>query len=125
MGATGGVRVAVVDDHEHIRRLLATWIEDDPRLELAGEASDGESGLALVAAEPVDAVILDVEMPGLAGFDVLERLRATHPEVAVVLYSSDAAARAEGLARGAHAFFVKGDPLRTILETITELHTSR
>jgi two-component system chemotaxis response regulator CheB len=120
-----GVRVGVVDDHVHLRRLVETWIEDDARLEWAGEAADGEAGLRLVDEARLDALILDVEMPGLSGIEVLERLRRTHPRLVVVLYSSDPGARQEAMATGADDFFVKGDPIRAMLDRITALHIGR
>lgn len=120
-----GVRVAVIDDHVHLRRLVETWIADDDRLEWAGEAGDGAAGLALVDEVRPDAVVLDVEMPVLGGLETLVRLKVEHPGLVVVLYSSDPSARDEGLARGADAFFVKGDPIRQILDRLLSLHTSR
>ena len=119
------VRVGVVDDHLHLRRLVETWVEDDERLVWAGEAADGVAGLALVETADLDALILDVDMPGMHGLDVLSEVRRSHPRLVVVLYSSDPSARAEAMARGADGFFVKGDPIREILDTIIRLHTER
>jgi DNA-binding NarL/FixJ family response regulator len=119
------IRVLVVDDHEHLRRLVQTWIEDDDRLEWVGEAVDGESGLAAVAGLEPDAVVLDVEMPGIGGMEVLDRLRADRPDVVVVLYTSDPSVHDEGLARGARDVFAKGDPITAILDRIVELVTAR
>ena len=115
----------VVDDHVHLRRLVETWITDDDRLEWAGEAADGAAGLALVDEVSPDAVLLDVEMPVLGGLEVLTRLKAEHPGVVVVLYSSDPTARGEAMARGADDFFVKGDPIREILDRLVDLHVKR
>ena len=117
--------MVVVDDHVHLRRLVETWIADDDRLEWAGEAPDGAAGLALVEEVRPDAVLLDVEMPVLGGLETLDRLRAEHAGVVVVLYSSDPTARQEGLDRGADDFFVKGDPIRGILDRLVSLHASR
>ena len=120
-----GVRVAVIDDHVHLRRLVETWIVDDDRLEWAGEAADGAAGLALVEEVRPDAVVLDVEMPVLGGLETLDRLKAEHPGIVVGLYSSDPTAREAGMARGADDFFVKGDPIRQILDRVVSLHASR
>jgi CheY-like chemotaxis protein len=115
------IRVLVVDDQEHLRRLVQTWIEDDARLEWVGEAVDGESGLAAVADLGPDAVLLDVEMPGIGGIEVLERLRADRSDIVVVLYTSDPTVRDDALARGAGDVFVKGHPIAAILDRIVQL----
>ena len=67
--------VLVVDDEEYIRDLVTS------SLRLAGFAarsvSDGSKALAAVAADPPDLVVLDVRMPGIDGFEVCHRLRAS------------------------------------------------
>ncbi|MDL1951896.1 response regulator, partial [Acidobacteria bacterium ACD] len=72
----GPARVLVVDDNESNREVLAR------RLSVKGyvveTAEDGERALALVEAAPPDLILLDVMMPGLSGFDVLDRLRKSH-----------------------------------------------
>lgn len=120
-----GVRVAVIDDHVHLRRLVETWIADDDRLEWVGEAADGAAGIELVDEVRPDAVVLDVEMPVLGGLETLARLKDEHPGLVVVLYSSDPSTRDEGLDRGADDFFVKGDPIREILDRLVALHAAR
>lgn len=116
-------RVVMIDDHEHMRRLVQMWIDDDGRLAWAGEANDGEEGLQAVASVEPDAVLLDVEMPGMRGIDVLVHLREERPSLVIVLYTSDPSVREEGVEHGADAVFVKGDPIATILDRIVELTT--
>jgi CheY-like chemotaxis protein len=69
--------VLVVDDDETLRRLVVETLARDGR-ELR-EAADGLDALVLIAADPPDVLVLDLMMPGLDGFGVLERL-AERPE---------------------------------------------
>jgi len=73
----GRGEVLVVDDEPIVRRLVLETLRGEG-IELR-EAADGESALAEIAARKPDAVILDLMMPGLDGFGVLERLQA-NPE---------------------------------------------
>lgn len=83
-----GKRLLVVDDHEAPRYLIGT------RLRAAGfeveEAHGGEEGLARVRQRPPDGVILDLVMPELSGYDVLEQLKAdpSTRDIPVVIYTS-------------------------------------
>jgi two-component system, LytTR family, response regulator len=68
------MRTVIIDDERlarvELRRLLAVH----PDFEIAGEACNGDEALALIAQTSPDLLLLDVQMPGLTGFDVLERL---------------------------------------------------
>jgi DNA-binding NarL/FixJ family response regulator len=77
----------IVDDHDEFRRFARTLLEADG-FEVAGEAADGESALAAVAAHRPDAVLLDVQLPGIDGIEVAHRLAATPDAPPVVLTST-------------------------------------
>jgi len=66
--------ILVVDDSE-TNRLLIRHLFEDPEYRVL-EAADGSQGLAVAQAERPDCILLDVVMPGLSGFEVLERLQA-------------------------------------------------
>ena len=68
-------RILVVDDEPTIVRLVQLKLETDGMQVRA--AYTGAKALALLAAEPVDLVVLDVTMPGMDGFETLRRIRAT------------------------------------------------
>jgi DNA-binding NarL/FixJ family response regulator len=89
---------------------------------VVGEAPDGPSALLAVAALDPDVVVLDVQLPGLDGFDVAERLLAADPTLRIVLVSSrersDYGGRIE--ASGALGFVTKGDLSGDVLERMLE-----
>ena len=66
--------VLVVDDEEPVRHLVRDVLELEGYD--VGEAGDGPSALAMVAARPPECLVLDVMMPGMSGIDVLSRLRS-------------------------------------------------
>jgi two-component system LytT family response regulator len=67
-------RVLAADDEAPARAKVKRLLADDPRFLLVGEAADGTEALARVEALRPDLLLLDVQMPGLTGFEVLEAL---------------------------------------------------
>ncbi|MGP3961855.1 response regulator transcription factor [Nonomuraea sp. 3N208] len=78
-------RILVVDDEPKIRMTLRGYLEADGFEVL--EAADGPSGLASAVRERPDLIVLDVMLPGLDGFEVLRRIRATR-QVPVILLTA-------------------------------------
>ncbi|HYI00367.1 LytTR family DNA-binding domain-containing protein [Hyalangium sp.] len=68
--------VLVVDDEAPARAKLKRLLADDDRFTLVGEAADGEQAVARIESLRPDLLLLDVQMPGLTGFEVLETLGA-------------------------------------------------
>jgi len=81
------VRVLIVDDEEDIRILLRTQLER-AGYEVVGEASDGMEALALCDETEPDAVILDLLMPRVNGFEVIPKLRTKHPAIGIIAYTA-------------------------------------
>jgi two-component system LytT family response regulator len=75
------LRVLVADDEAPARAKLRRLLAADPRFALAGEAADGHAALAQVQALRPDVLILDIQMPGLTGFEVLQALAPPLPQV--------------------------------------------
>ena len=79
--------VLIVDDHEAFRASARALLELHG-FDVVGDAADGEAALAAAARLRPDVVLLDVQLPGLDGFAVADRLAATAPAPRVVLISS-------------------------------------
>jgi two-component system LytT family response regulator len=74
---TGGrLRAFLIDDEPLALKRLARMLQATGRVEVVGQATDPQKGLEQVAAEPVDVLFLDIHMPGLTGFQVVERIPA-------------------------------------------------
>ena len=82
-------RVLVVDDERWARAKLVRLLADDPRFELAGEADGGAAALAWLERSDVDVVVLDIEMPGMDGFEVLRALGDSRDFVTVFATAHD------------------------------------
>jgi DNA-binding NarL/FixJ family response regulator len=79
--------ILVVDDHGGFRATARRLLERDGWT-VVGEAADGQSGIAAVAALSPDVVLLDIGLPDVDGFAVAERLAATAGAPSIVLISS-------------------------------------
>jgi two-component system chemotaxis response regulator CheB len=81
------VKVLVVDDSAHNRRLLTDLLESSPDVKVVGTACDGNEGLRQVLALHPDVVTLDLEMPRLGGYSFLRLLKSSAPTPVIVISS--------------------------------------
>ena len=77
----------IVDDHEDFRRSAETLLELEG-FDVVGVAKDGPSALSAVEALRPDVVLLDIQLPGMDGFEVVRHLQARQQQTRVVLISS-------------------------------------
>jgi two-component system LytT family response regulator len=70
----GRLRVAIVDDEEPARALLREYLAAHPEVEVVAECANGFEAVRAAAELDIDLLLLDVQMPGLSGFEVLELL---------------------------------------------------
>lgn len=81
-------RVLLVDDTASVRHILVGLMEEDPDIRVVGTAADGAQALRRLRHLPVDVLVLDVEMPGMSGLEVLREVRRLWPELPVIIFSS-------------------------------------
>ncbi|MFD4247820.1 response regulator [Streptomyces sp. NPDC058525] len=83
-----GIRVLLVDDHQVVRRGLRTFLEVQEDIEVVGEASDGEEGIARAEELRPDVILMDIKMPGTDGIEALRRLRGLANPARVLIVTS-------------------------------------
>ena len=86
---TPPIRTLIVDDEPLAREGLRVRLARESDVEIVGEAIDGDSAIEAIQALTPDLVFLDVQMPGLGGFDVLERVSGTHLPVVIFVTAYD------------------------------------
>lgn len=102
-------RIFLVDDHEIVRRGVADLFEDEPDLEIVGEAATVAEALARIPARAVDVAVLDVRMPDGNGVELCRDLRSQLPELRCLILTSysDDEALLNAIMAGASGFVLK------------------
>ena len=117
------VRILIADDNSAVRAQLGQAIAAQADLELAGEAADGEEALRLAERLKPDVLLLDIVMPRLDGFGVLEALAACEEAPRVIVLSGllrdDFIERA--MRMGAAYYMIKPAAPETVLSRVREL----
>lgn len=83
------IRAAIVDDEPLARDGIRLFLQNDPEIKIIAECNSGSSAVNVLKHEPVDLVFLDVQMPGLSGFDVLARIPADRLPVVIFVTAYD------------------------------------
>jgi DNA-binding NarL/FixJ family response regulator len=81
------IKVLLVDDHSLVRRGFRRILEDEPDLEVVGEASDGEEAVKLARELKPAVIVMDSAMPNLNGLQATRQIREQSPEIAVLMLS--------------------------------------
>jgi two-component system, NarL family, nitrate/nitrite response regulator NarL len=118
------IRVLVVDDHSIVRAGLRMLIESQGRLEIVGEASSGPTAVAVAASTQPDIVLLDLDLGGTSGLDVIPNLlsAATKARVIILTGVRDVEQHREAVRRGAMGVVVKEQAAPVLLNAIEKVH---
>lgn len=123
MKTTQKIKVVVADDHAIVRTGLVALLDTDPRIEVIGEAEDGESAVRESLRLKPDVVIMDLAMPGMDGATATAEIVSRLPSVKIMILTtfdtSDGIARA--LAGGASGALMKSTANSELLETVIRI----
>jgi len=84
------MKALIIDDERIARQELRRLLAAHPEVEIAGEASDGAEALSLIEKLQPDVLFLDIQMPGMTGFDLLDRLRDVPQVIFTTAYDQHA-----------------------------------
>src|SRR6185295_5719222 len=112
-------RLLVVDDHAIVRSGIRRLLSERPDIQVS-EAASGEEAMSAVLDLAVDLIVLDLNLPGLGGLELLRRLIRTVPKVPVLIFSQHAEAiyATKALEAGAQGFVSKNALPEEFLEAI-------
>jgi DNA-binding NarL/FixJ family response regulator len=124
---TKPVRILVADDHEVVRKGLIALLQQQPDLQICGEASDGREAVAKAAELNPDIVILDIGMPTLNGLEATRQILKNEPRTRVLiltLHDSDQLVQ-DVLDAGARGFLLKSDAARDLVAAVDALRREK
>jgi two-component system, NarL family, response regulator LiaR len=116
--------IAIIEDHHQIRQFLADNIRmhiDVKRLE---EFADAESALEVLTNDPVEIGLFDIQLPGMSGIECMQKLKALHPRMQIMVLTvyDNADTIFDALKAGASSYILKSTAPEKIIDAITELY---
>lgn len=117
------LKILIADGAAIVRERLSLRVSEISRVEVVGQAKDKGEAISLFDLTEPDAVILDVQMPGGGGFDVLRYVKGRRPEVAVVMMTTfPSSIHREASAKSGADFFVdKANDIGEIIRVVKDL----
>ncbi len=121
------IRVMIVDDHDMVRKGLATFLRVNADLELVGEARDGQEALRMCEQVRPDVILMDLVMPEMDGTTATRQIRDRWPEVQVVALTSfqEQELVREVLRAGAIGYLLKNVTVDDLAEAVRAAHAGR
>jgi two-component system, NarL family, invasion response regulator UvrY len=116
------MKILIVDDHPIVRAGVRRLLASEPGMEIA-EAASGKEALTAARATPPDLVILDLNLPGMGGFEIIARLvrDRPRPQILVLSMHDDPIFAMRALEAGADGYVSKNAPPTQILEAVARL----
>ncbi len=113
-------RIFIVEDHCIVRQALKLYIEQEPDMEVCGEAENAIEALSAINALLPDALVSDISLPGMNGIEFLKNMKAQHPRIAaVVLSMHDESIYAErALRAGALGYVMKKESVAEVIAAL-------
>jgi putative two-component system response regulator len=105
--ATGAAHILAVDDEPYVRDLVCRWLKG--RGHVCGQAANAEAAWEYLQANDVQLVVLDVNMPGRSGLELLVDIKKTYPDTAVLMMTAIGEAKTviQALTHGAWGYLIK------------------
>ena len=117
------IRVFVVEDQTKILKNQLKLLESSPELEIVGTALSGEAALDEVARLKPHVLLLDLGLPRMSGIDVTRAVKASTPEVEILIFTifDEEDKVLEAVQAGASGYLLKGTPADKMIEAIREV----
>ena len=116
-------RILITDDHELVRAGLIHFLNMSPDIKVVGEAADGNELLEKLGSAEVDLLLLDMNMPGKSGADLIAHIKDLYPELQILVLSicNEMRLIRRAMKAGASGYISKDCSPQTLLEAIRKV----
>jgi DNA-binding NarL/FixJ family response regulator len=114
------IRVLITDDHPVVRRGIRQILEDDERINLIEEASDGKELIDKMMKQEYEVILLDISLPGRSGLDMISQIKKIQSKCAILILSihSEEMYAIKALKYGASGYLTKSSAPEELLTAI-------
>jgi DNA-binding NarL/FixJ family response regulator len=118
------IRTMIVDDHALFRRGLEMVLDEEPDIELVGQASDGAEAVEKAAESLPDVVLMDIRMPRSSGIEACRAMKEAAPSAKIVILtiSDEEEDLFEAIRAGASGYLLKDIPLDEVADTVRAVY---
>ncbi len=119
------ISLIIVDDHKIVREGLKTMLLGNSQIQVVAEAANGDELIVLLKSHRPHIIIMDISMPGKSGIELTEYIADNHPEIKVLILTtnSDEESIIASIEAGASGFLHKDCSLEELLMAIELIHT--
>jgi len=117
------IKVLITDDHPVVRRGIRQILEDDERISLIQEASNGKELFERLEEHLFDVILLDISLPGRSGLDLISQIKRTQQSVAILILSihSEEMYAIKALKSGASGYLTKASAPEELISAIIKV----
>jgi NarL family two-component system response regulator LiaR len=121
------VRLFIAEDHNVVLRGLEALLKTEPGVEVIGSATDGVQALAAVIRLQPDVLLLDLQLPGKSGLQIIPEVRAQSPQTKIVVLTSfgDNETIFEAIKAGALSYLLKDSSPSELMQAIRDAHEGK
>jgi DNA-binding NarL/FixJ family response regulator len=118
------IRVLIADDHALFRRGLEMVLDEEPDIELVGQASNGTEAVARAGQSLPDVVLMDIRMPKTSGIEAARAMKEAAPSAKIVMLtiSDEEEDLFEAIRAGASGYLLKDIPLDEVADAVRAVH---
>jgi|SRR5215469_10225011 len=127
MSESGPIRVFCVDDHPMLRKGIATVINDEPDMQVVGEASNAQEAVEQFRKHRPDVTLMDLRLPDTSGIEAMRAIQAEFPGARIIVvttFEGDAEIQ-RALEAGAHGYLLKNMPPDELVASIRHVYAGK
>lgn len=118
------IKVLIADDHALIRQGLKSLLSFDPAITVVAEAEEGKSIVPMLKQYRPDVLLMDINMPGMTGIEVLSEIKAENMQIKIIFLTVEDNQKIimKAIEIGADGYVLKGSPPEELIEAVKSVY---